>query len=193
MKKILIAIPSYKYVEVETFKSVFDLKVPDGYITELKIIEGNQIDTLRNKIGNMALDYDYVFCIDSDIVLPVNALEVLLSMNVGIASGIYRQRKEEQILEVYRYGQTGMYNAPPNEVGPLTQVAACGFGCVLVKSDVFREIKEPYFEYHYALDHKNTISEDVDFCMKASKHGYNTYVTTNVICDHIGGKTFRVS
>ncbi len=31
MKKILIAIPTARYIEAETFKSIYDLEVPEGY------------------------------------------------------------------------------------------------------------------------------------------------------------------
>ena len=40
MKKILIAIPTNKFIEPSTFKAIYDLKVPEGYKTEFQFFFG---------------------------------------------------------------------------------------------------------------------------------------------------------
>jgi hypothetical protein len=50
MKKILIGIPTNKYVETKTMKAIYDLEIPEGYTTELQFFYGYQIDQIRNFI-----------------------------------------------------------------------------------------------------------------------------------------------
>jgi FkbM family methyltransferase len=63
---------------------------------------------------------------------------------------------------------------------------------VLVKKAVFQAIPYPHFVYHSALNHANTISEDVDFCAKALKKGFKIYADTAIKCRHIGQGEFTV-
>jgi FkbM family methyltransferase len=58
---------------------------------------------------------------------------------------------------------------------------------------VFKAIPYPHFLYHSAIDHANTLSEDVHFCNQARDRGFTLWADTNVICDHIGSYTFRVN
>ena len=62
-----------------------------------------------------------------------------------------------------------------------------------IKSEVFRTIGYPQYVYHSALDHKNTVSEDVDFCRKAKIRGFKIFADTTVLCDHIGVNTFKIT
>jgi glycosyltransferase involved in cell wall biosynthesis len=195
-KKILIAIPTAKYVETATFKSIYDLDVPEGYETELQFFYGYQIDQIRNLIANWAIHYDYLFSVDSDIVLPKDTLTKMINHNKDLVSGLYIQRKPgEHILEIYFPNQLGgVSNVPYDSIknAGLIEIAGCGFGCVLVKSEVIRTIGYPQFVYKSALDHNNTVSEDVYFCAKAKEKGFKLFADTSILCDHIGSTTFKV-
>ena len=63
---------------------------------------------------------------------------------------------------------------------------------MLIKKEVFAGIPYPHFVYKSAIDHADTISEDVFFCMRAREHGFTIWCDTEVICDHTGSYTFRV-
>lgn len=67
-----------------------------------------------------------------------------------------------------------------------------GFGCALIKHQVFADIGYPQFQYFSAIDHANTFSEDLDFCRKAKNKGFKIYADTSIICEHHGSYTFRV-
>ena len=60
MKTILIAIPTNKYIEPETFKAIYDLEIPEGYTTTFQYFYGYQVDQIRNLIANWAVKYDYL-------------------------------------------------------------------------------------------------------------------------------------
>ena len=196
-KRILIAIPTARYIEMETFKSIYDLEIPDGYEVDFKYSFGYRVDQVRNLIAHWVVQgYDYLFSVDGDISFPSNTLQKLLSHNKDLVSGMYIQRiAGTHALEIYTANQYGGVNRAEYKDLPkdsLHEIASCGFGCVLVKAEVFRAVGHPQFEYHVALDHKNTVSEDVDFCAKARAKGFKLYADTSVKCNHTGSWTFQV-
>jgi len=197
MKTILIAIPTNKGIEPETFKAIYDLIIPDGYRTEFQFFYGYQIDQIRNLIAMWGKHYDYLFCVDSDIIMPKDTLVKMLASDKDIISGLYIQRiANTHTLELYKYINPygAMSNIPIEEIAGkgLVEVASCGFGCVLINSNVLRQMEYPHFVYKSALDHKDTVSEDVYFCMKAMSLGFKVWADTTIVCDHVGKSLYKV-
>ena len=196
-KKILIAIPTARNIEPDTFKAIYDLEVPDGYETTFQFFYGYNIDQIRNLIADWIVNgFDYLFSVDSDIAFSKDTLKKLLAHNKDVVSGLYIQRKPGlHILEVYEHnGHGGVSNIPYGKIKGrgLVEIAGCGFGCALIKAEVFKAIGYPQFEYHSAIDHKNTVSEDVDFCRKALNKGFKIWADTTIQCQHTGSFTFNV-
>jgi|688.fasta_scaffold00357_12 FkbM family methyltransferase len=196
-KKILIAIPTARNIEPETFKSIYDQIIPEDYQTTFQYFYGYRVDQVRNLIADWAVKgYDYLWAVDADMAFAPDTLQKLLSHNKDVVTGIYRQRKPEQILEVYENNNTGGVNHIPYykiQNRGVVEIAACGFGCVLVKSEVFRSIGYPQFMYYPALDHSHTISEDIDFCRKAKDKGFTIWADTSIVCSHIGQTHFNIT
>jgi hypothetical protein len=197
-KKILIAIPTNKLIEAETFKSIYDLEIPDGYETVFQYFYGYQVEQVRNLIADWVIKgpYDYLFAVDSDIAFPKDTLKKLVSHDKDIVTGVYIQRiPGRHTIEVMRKNEHGgVTHIPWDSIKGqgLVPIDGCGFGCVLVKKSVFEAIEYPHFVYKSAIDHAHTISEDVYFCMKAREKGKELWCDTSVVCDHIGSWTFRV-
>ena len=193
VKNILIAIPTARYIEPQTFKSIYDLEVPEGYKTYFQFFYGYQVDQVRNLIADWTVKgYDYLFSVDHDIAFPPDTLKKLLAANKPVVSGVYRQRLEnEQIIEIFDHDLRHM---PINMIdkNTLQEVGACGFGCVLVKKEVFLSIGYPHFVYKSAIDHKDTFSEDLYFCKRAREEGHTIWCDGSIICDHYGQKVFKV-
>lgn len=194
MKKILIAIPTARYIEAETFKSIYDLEVPEGYEVTFQYFYGYRVDQVRNLIADWVIrGFDYLFSVDHDITFPPDTLKKLLSHDQDLVSGVYRQRLEPQQLEIFepfgtRMTAEDLYFKDWKLVG----IGGCGFGCVLVKKEVLAGVGYPQFEYHPALDHGNTISEDLDFCKKAIAKGFKLWCDPSIRCGHIGSTTMHV-
>ncbi len=74
----------------------------------------------------------------------------------------------------------------------LEPIDGCGFGCVLIKTEVLRKVGYPQFTYHHAIRIEDTVSEDVDFCRKARANGFSIWADTSVRCGHEGSTTFEV-
>lgn len=194
MKKILIAIPTARYIEADTFKSIYDLEIPEGYKAEFQFFYGYRVDQVRNLIADWVVrGYDYLFSVDHDITFPPDTLKKMLEHDVDLVTGVYRQRLEPQQLEIYEpFGGRMSAEDLFAKKWKLIGIGGCGFGCVLVKKEVFRAVGYPQFEYHPALDHNNTISEDTDFCKKAIGKGFKLWCDPSILCGHIGSTTMHV-
>jgi len=197
-KRILIALPTAKNIETDTFLSIYRLEVPQGIETYLECFYGYNIDQVRNLICEFGIrnEFDYIFFVDSDIILPPDALKKLLLNDKDIISGVYIQRKlNGKIPEVYRKNNSGgRSNIDYQELieDKLMEVDGCGFGCVLVKTKTLEQIGYPQFVYQDTLDFAYTISEDVYFCNKAQEKGFNIFVDSSIKCEHIGSVRLKI-
>ena len=187
-KRILIAVPTDRYVEPQTFKSIYDLEVPKDYFVDFNYFFGYRIDQIRNLIAHIAIEnnYEYVLFLDSDIIMPQDTLVKLISSKKPIVTGIYLQRKPgETITEVHLNGKNiEDLNFFKNK--DFIEADSVGFGCILVKTSILEEVGYPQFEYHPALTMESTFSEDADFCLKARALGYKITVLTDLKFGHIG-------
>jgi glycosyltransferase involved in cell wall biosynthesis len=198
-KHVLIAIPTAKNIEPSTFKAIYDLIIPEDIEPHFQYFYGYNVDQVRNLIADWVVKgpYDYLFSVDYDISFPPDTLLKLLSHDKDIVSGVYRQRNpDQQILEIFepndRGGFVHMLWEKLKPMGNLVKIGACGFGCVLIKKKVMVDIGYPQFQYHSALNHNETFSEDLDFCRKAGFKGFEIYADTTILCDHTGSTVFRV-
>ena len=198
MKKILIAVPTNRNIEAQTFKSIYDLIIPEGYEVTFQYFWGYQVDQVRNLIVDWSMrnGFDYLFSVDSDIAFAPDTLAKLLAHDKDIVSGLYIQRiPGTHTVEVMRKnafgGVTHVDYADIKGQG-LVPIDGCGFGCVLIKTEVLKAIPYPHFLYHSAIDHANTVSEDVHFCNQARDRGFTLWADTSILCDHIGSWTFNI-
>jgi len=196
-KKILIAIPTAKNIETDTFKSIYNLYKPENTELHFECFYGYNIDQVRNLMASYTINnnFDYIFCVDSDIVLPKDSLIKLLSHNKDIISGVYRQRfLEENMPELYLNENGRIFRATIEDIkeDKIMEVSSCGFGCTLISKSLLYRIGYPQFEYHSSIDFNKTISEDTDFCIKANKCGTKVYVDTSIKCGHIGSFELKI-
>jgi len=61
----------------------------------------------------------------------------------------------------------------------LVKCDGVGFGMVLIKMDVFKKLKQPFFEY------SDQYGEDLHFCNNATEAGFEIYCDTNIVIGHI--------
>lgn len=197
-KKILIAIPAKNLIEAETFKSIFDLEVPDGYETVFQYFYGYQVEQVRNLIADWIVKgpYDYLLAVDADVAFRPDTLKKMLAHDKDMVTGLYIQRiPGKHCIEVMKRNEFGgVSHVPWSELKGrgLVKVDSAGFGCCLIKRHVFESMEYPHFVYKSALDHAHTISEDVYFFLKAAEKGKEIWADTSILCEHIGSWTFRV-
>lgn len=188
--KILLAIPSARYVEPECFASVYEMLKPCA--VELFIPNNYSIDVSRNQIAEYAIEngHDYILWVDSDMIIPKDTLIKLLSHNKDIVSGVYAYKiLGGKSVVAKRFSKKGHYEDIPikeiREHKGLMEVDGFGFGCVLTKTEIFKNVKKPYFKFTLQM------GEDIYFCRKAQKK-YKLYLDTTVLCGHKGNVNYNI-
>lgn len=198
--RILIAVPTFENIYPDTFKSIYDLDV-SRHEAQFEFVRGYDCAKARNVISKMAVDrkVDYVLMVDSDMVLPKDAVQNLLEDNAEVVYGycarrsngnvyngltsIFRMNGENSYTEQAAY--TGQEMKTFRENGEYKiQIHGAGMACALVKTDVFRRLKFPWFKW-VEYDQKRQLSEDLYFCSQCKKAKVPLYVDSRVECGHI--------
>lgn len=199
--RILIAVPTFENIYPDTFKSIFELDKGDHEVL-FEFVRGYDCATARNSIAQRSinLNADYVLMVDNDVVLPKAALMNLLDDPKDVCLGYYAHRDNDNI---YR-GRTsvcklGWFNYPleseytAEELRNLcdsgiykTEIHGGGMGCALIRTDIFRILGYPWYDWvNYADDHRGMLSEDLFFCEKCKNGNIRIYTDTRVGCGHM--------
>lgn len=186
---VLIAVPTFETIAPECFKAIYDLK-GDGL--SFDYVKGYDCAKARNEIARKALSggFEHILMVDSDVVIPPDTLEIMRSAPTDICFGIYpRKNTKTGETELFKDGTFDFKNRFTMKdledlENPRILVKGGGFGCALIKTDVFNNIPYPWFEF-ISYENNTFLSEDLCFCMKASFR-YELFADTRVKCGHIG-------
>jgi len=197
MIKILIAVPTFENICPETFKSIYDLKKPKNCRVDFRYIRGYDCARARNEIVNLVKksNYDYVLMVDSDVILPENALVCLMEDSPNVVVGAYPRKRDPSKSEVFGIEKADYSDENRLQIDFLKkymcnriEIRGAGAGCLLIKASIFDELKYPYFKYVVYNAKGSFLSEDLYFCEAVRKLNYKIYVDTRVICKHVGRK-----
>ena len=143
-------------------------------------------DNARQQLAEKAIEEGctHIFFIDDDMLHPPDIVQKLMEYNKDIVSGLYFTRgghyhpllMKRAKLEMAKYEP--MYEYPKG----LVEVDATGGGCLLIKTDVFKKLKKPWFVKNHVY------GEDTYFCELARRAGFKIFVDTNLVCGHLGDK-----
>lgn len=128
----------------------------------------------RNNLVRETLNYgsEWLFFLDDDHAFDRNILIRLLSHEKDIVASLYTQRVRPFAPIAYsKRDDDGTYAALDlTKYGKedLVPVRAAGTGGMLIRSEVFRAMEDPWFEHGKA-------SEDLLFCEKAKNAGFQVY------------------
>lgn len=191
--KLLIAVPTFETISPGTFKSIYGL-TNHGHAIDFDFVKGYDCARARNEIAREAIDgsYDFVLMVDSDIILPSDALVLLTNPLVDVCLGAYpRKRTMTGQTELFLPGYddfTDENNISMHEIKacglPRVEVKGGGLGCALIGVNVLRAIEFPWFRY-VVYENGAVLSEDLDFCCKAGERGFRIFADTRVRCGHI--------
>lgn len=192
MSKILICVPSMDYVAAGFAQSLAMLQ-KGGNETAIMFQVGSLVYEARNKLAKKAieLETDYTMWLDSDMVFEPDTMIRLLEHNKPFISGAYFRRSPPYSLvafeEVDAENRKWKDLALPSEV---TKCGGVGFGCVLVKTEVLFNVAAKYGTWFEPM---NNFGEDLSFCYRARKCGYDLYIDPSITCGHIGHITINES
>lgn len=195
--KIFIAVPTFESIYPETYKSIYGLQNAGHYLV-FDFVRGYDCATARNRIAQQTLDEgaDYVLMVDNDIVLPSDALSYLLNDPKDVCIGIYANRETDNVYNgnvcAYELGEFNYVTKfTANDINKKRsngefkfQIHGGGMGCALIKADVFRKLKFPWFDW-VNYENSSVLSEDLYFCEQCNQNGINVYADSRVNCGHI--------
>ena len=205
--KILIAVPTFENIYPDTFKSIWDLDKGDNEIL-FEFVRGYDCATARNRIAQRSLDLgvDYVLMVDNDVVLPKDALTNLMDDLKNVCLGYYAHRDTDNlyrgrtsVCRLYKPDGSAYFNYPleseytAKELEELRirgerklQIHGGGMGCALIRTDLFRRLSYPWYDWvNYADDNRGMLSEDLFFCEKCKKARIPIFTDTQAGCGHI--------
>lgn len=195
--KILIAVPTFENILPDTFKSIYDLD-KGGHTCDFEYVRGYDCATARNCMADMAADYDYILMVDSDVVLPKDALVNMLEDAKDVCLGAYEDKKfpgktclckifDEMGNPYYHYPGESLYSWSEiqSEGFHKVEIRGGGLGCALIKTSVFQSLEYPWFEFVNYKDRHGKLSEDLFFCRLCRKNGIPIYMDTRVWCEHV--------
>ena len=205
--RILIAVPTFETIYPDTYKSIWDVD-RDGHEVLFDCVRGYDVATARNHIAQRAidLDTDYVLMVDNDVVLPKDALKLLLEDAHEINLGYYAHRGADNIYhgrtcicKKYQPDGTEYYNFPLESEYTASEMHAMadsgekkievhggGMGCALIRTEVFRQVPYPWYDWvNYGDANRGMLSEDLYFCVLCRNSGYTIYADVRCGCGHL--------
>lgn len=204
--KILIAVPTFENIYPDTFKSIYDLD-KCGHDCVFEFVRGYDCATARNKIAQLSMDMeaDYVLMVDNDVVLPKEVLMDMLDDPVDVCLGYYAHRDRDNIYRgrvsvcrlkdasgkpYFNYPLESEYTA--QEMADFRTVEknkiaihGGGMGCALIKTDVFRKMPYPWYDWvNYNDANRGMLSEDLYFCEQCKQLRIPIYTDSRAGCGH---------
>jgi choline kinase len=135
---------------------------------------------------------DYVLWLDSDMVFPSTTALRLLNHKKDIVGCNYMKRCIPQKPVAYTNVKDWDSWVPMKPQEDLVKVEGVGMGCLLMKTNVFKKLKKPYFEFIYKEETKDWYGEDFNLLEKLRNNGYSVYIDTILSMDikHLGTYAF---
>lgn len=192
MSKTMIAVPCMDSVPVQFCQSLALLQKPEECVLAMQA--GSLIYTSRNNLATKAiqLNADFVFWMDSDMVFPPDTLMRMLKTleehpEIDILTGVYFRRVPPYtptLFDMLRMNgnicEWSQFKTLPTD---LFEVGGCGFGCVLMRTEVFMSVQSKHGNMFAPIGNNG---EDIAFCMRARDCGYKIICDPTIVCGHIG-------
>lgn len=189
--KTLIAIPCMDQVPALFAQSLATMKMIGECQVAMQI--GSLIYTSRNELARFAMQegFDYVLWMDSDMVFPPyfheRMMRTMTENDLDILTGIYYKRKPPYspvLFETMRPTIGGWKFTWVEDIpDQLFEVEACGFGCVLMRTEVLVSVNLKHGQLFHP---QSDAGEDIAFCWRARECGYRIMCDPKIVCGHVG-------
>lgn len=197
MKKILIAVPCMDQIPSRFAYSLAMLKKVEECALTFEI--GSLIYTSRDNIAKKAIEMeaDYVFWLDSDMIFEPNTLERLLARmeedkTIDIITGLYFRRVPPfspvlfDRLDIDVEKDVCFWTEFKDVPEGVFDVGGCGFGCVLMTTDVIMNV---FGRFRKMFTPLGGAGEDLAFCWRARQCGFRIVCDSTVQLGHVGTVT----
>lgn len=191
--KILIAVPCMDMVSAHFTQSLVTLK-NTGNCT-LMMLPGSLIYDSRNKLASYAIQInaDYIMWFDSDMIFAKDTLQNMMETldkhpEIDILSGLYFRRGKPYTpvlfdkLDFNHETQICDFKDTLTYPDELFEVAGCGFGCVLMRTDCLYNFGDDNGRWFSPM---GNVGEDCAFCIRAREKGYKIYCDPSIKLGHM--------
>ena len=192
--KILVGIPSRHTIDVESAVSIMNLDRA-GHAVDFCHSDGAGVYGVaqaRNALCLKAVegDYDKLLMIDSDVIVPRDAIKNLLDPDVPLVVGVARFKSDSGATTVYGPGvgpqRVLLWDDIPEK---RFDIVEAGMSCVMIDVEVLRKMPRPWFVW---TEHENGsyCGEDLKFMENAYRMNVYAQADGRVKCGHIGRKIY---
>lgn len=172
------------------------------------------IEAGTKSVTGGGVDFDYLVMLDDDHTFPPDAIWRLVASGKDVIGALaYRRmthadpRQADHTSCVFRWGdpndpEDGVMSVDGLEHTGLHRVDAIGFGMVAIKVEVLRGLQRAIKAKDLVITRDPTkydnaervsrmfdfakLGEDIGFCAKASRLGYEVWLDTDLILGHLG-------
>jgi len=197
--KLLVLIPTKDKVNEKTLESLNNQSFKDFSVL-INVMEPIQLNEdkeknrylnivrNRNDLREKALKHnvDYYLWVDSDIILPKNAIQELILQDRDIIGGWYKTHTgNEYVAGRWIANNTSvLYKTTQPSLIPIDFM---GLGCCLMKRKVLETIEFDAGIDLYQKDERGNIffnGDCVQFCNAAYDNGFKLWMNGDVVCEH---------
>ena len=189
--KTMIAVPCMDMVPARFTKALRCLRTVGDCEVDFNI--GSLVYTSRNALATKAIqtEADYVLWLDSDMEFKPDTLErmikVLQENDLDILTGLYFRRVSPYSPVLFDQldidGEICWWSEFKEIPDGLFEVGGCGFGLVLMKTDVFIDVQGRFGNMFAPIANNG---EDIAFCWRARQVGYKIFCDPSIEANHIG-------
>jgi GT2 family glycosyltransferase len=135
----------------------------------------------------MASKSSHLLFLDSDMLVHGDVIQKLASHNKMVVGALYNERRMPPTSTV-KFRENGVTIAKSGDDIPkqLFKCFAVATGCMLIDMRVFEKLEEPWFFYSCHEDGRMDYGEDVWFCDRVQKAGFDVWCDPTIDIRHIG-------
>ena len=183
--RLMIAIPCGDMIRYEFAESLSKLEMQlseDGIDFDVRWVAGSLVYSAREDLSLAAMDggFTHILWLDSDMQFSRDLFNILYDEHKPFVTGIYRSRRKPYALclfEDIEHAQRVL--KLPHET---FEVTACGFGCVLMETDVIKQVKR---KFGTMFTPTVSCGEDIAFCDRYRQLGGHIYAVPDATANHI--------
>jgi hypothetical protein len=169
------------------------MQYPISVQGEVMFVRGKgSVGEKRNKAINYALTkgHSHIFFLDDDVIIPPYTLRAMWHHNKDIIYGIYYTKTKYSMPLVFEKEGAGAWMDYPKD--QLFEVWGGSQGCCLIKTEIFKQMKMPYF-YTPPAEEESTLkkgTEEHHFWKQCDEFNIKRYCDSTIQCGHIDKTDF---
>lgn len=191
MGKLLIAIPTLDYIHRKFVESLSGLLKAFSFTEYDVAFEGCTLVYIsRDNLARKAIEegYERVLWLDADMVFEPDIYKKLRWPDRDFVTAVYRGRHGDHRPCIFETLTPAVRWDGINGKSGIQQIEGCGFGCVLISTDILDKV---WNRYGTCFRPTPSLGEDLAFCERASEVGYSIWANVDAPVGHIGQFTIN--